>query len=86
MRVGAHPPFARRRERGDLGPQRAVAVEQFFRTVAFHPGFEQLHVSGFGRHFGKRHLMRAPKAFGLQPVDLFGASPTFGGLEDDRRY
>src|SRR5689334_702002 len=36
-------------------------------------------------HIGDRHLMRAPKAFGLEAIDLFGAGPTFRRLQNDHR-
>ena len=36
-------------------------------------------------HVGDRHLVGAPVAFDLQPVDLLGAGPALGAAQDDHR-
>ena len=84
VRVGAHPPLARRRQFANVPPQRAVESEQFLRPVAAHPLFEELDVLGL-LHVAERHLMRTPVAFGLQPVDGLGAGPAFGAAQHDHR-
>jgi hypothetical protein len=41
VRVGPHPPITLRGERGQLGPQPPVGVEQLLGLVAAHPGIER---------------------------------------------
>ena len=38
-----------------------------------------------GRQFGKRYLMRTPRAFGFQAVDFFWPRPAFGTSQNDHR-
>ena len=83
VRVGAHASVAFGGEFGQFGAKAAVLVEQFLGLVAFQPFFELLEVLGFGRQFGKRHLVRAPGAFDRFAIDFLGAGPAFGGAQDD---
>jgi hypothetical protein len=62
-----------------------MSIEQFLRTVAFQPVFQQLQVFGMIRIDGNRHLVRAERAFDLQAIDPFGTGPAFGRLEHDHR-
>ena len=84
VRVRAHALLALGRQLGQLRDQAARLVEQLFRLVALHPGFEDLHVPGLG-HVGHRHLMRAPVTFRLLAIDFLRAGPALGAAENDHR-
>ncbi len=84
VRVCAHAPIALRRGGQHVGADRAVLVEQFFRAVAAHPGFELVNVLGLV-HLAHGDLMRTESAFGLLAVDDFRAGPTLRADEHDHR-
>ncbi len=60
VRVGAHTARSARRERAQLGHQATGLVEQFFGTVATHPGFENRELARIGAHGGERNLVGTP--------------------------
>ena len=83
--IGAHAPLARGRQRGDFRTQCTVLIEKLLGPVALHPVFEQPYVVRLGRKLGKRHLVRAPEALGLEAVHLLRPGPALRRLEDDHR-
>jgi len=69
VRVGAHAARALRRQREQRGRGRPVRVEELLGPIAPHPVLEHLEVRGVRLHVRHRHLMRAPEALDLVPVD-----------------
>ena len=85
MRVRAHPPVARWRQGGQLGHQRAAAVEQFLGPVRAHPRLELGQVLRVGPGRVQRDLVRPPRPLHRQPVHDLGPGPAFGRLQHDGR-
>ena len=81
--VGAHAAVALGGQGHQLGEEPAGLVEEFLGAVAAHPGFELLEVGGILGGLGEGDLVGAVGAFHRQAVDLLGAGPALGGLEDD---
>src|SRR5207248_3234392 len=63
----------------------SILIEQFFRFVASHPGFEDLAVLVIAAGIRYRHLMRAPETLDFLAIDLFRSSPALGAAQDDHR-
>ena len=84
VRIVAHPPLAARGQLGQLGLESSLGVEDLFRTVAFHPLFENLDMLQ-RIHIPHRHLMAAPIVFAFLSVDERWAGPAFGRAEHDHR-
>ena len=75
--IGAHAPLTVRRQRGQLGAQTTVLVEQLCGPVAAQPVFQQLQVPGLiGRV--QWHLMRTKVALDGLAVDLLRSCPALG--------
>ena len=85
VRVGAHSMLAVRGQRGELGPERALLVEQLLGLVAAHPGLEQVAVAGVRPSLVDRDLMGAPRALDLLAVHDLRAGPALGRPKDDHR-
>ena len=85
VRVGAHAPLARGRQRGQLRAQRAVLVEQLLGAVGAQPLLQLGQVLGLGAQVGKRHLMGAEGSLRRQAVDHLGAGPALGRAQHDHR-
>ena len=85
VRARAHPLVALRRQRGQLGHEPALVVEQLLRPVAPHPLLEQPQVLRVLADIGDRHLVRAPGALDRQPVDHLGAGPALRRAQHDHR-
>jgi hypothetical protein len=85
VRVRAHAPVGARRQGGQLGHERAVAVEEVVRPVASQPLLECDEVARVRAHFRERHLVGAPRSFGRESVDDLRAGPALGGAKDDHR-
>ena len=83
MGIRAHAALPFRSELGKLGYQLPAGVEQLLRAIALHPLLEDREVLRLAREVRKRHLMRAPRSFGLQPVHGLGAGPAFRRTQDD---
>ena len=83
VRIRAHAPRPFGRQLGQLGNERAVAIEQLLGTIALHPVFEHLQVVRLGGKIRERNLMGAESAFHLHAVHHFRAGPAFGRFEDD---
>ena len=83
VRVGAHAPRARRRQRADLLHRFAVAVEQLFRAVALHPGFQNADVLRLLGQLRQRHLVRAEGAFDLHAIHHLRPGPALGAAQYD---
>src|SRR5262245_30267422 len=63
----------------------AVGIEQLVRPVAFHPLFENAHMSRILVHLAHWHLVRAPIVLGAFAVDLLRAGPPLGRAKHDHR-
>jgi hypothetical protein len=85
MRVGSHAACALGRERGELGHQPPVAVEELLGSIRPHPLLELRQVVGVGSHAGERHLVGSEGALDAHAVDLLRAGPALGGPQHDRR-
>ena len=85
VRVGAHAPCPRGRERGELGSEAAVLVKQLLGTIAAHPPLEQRHVVRLLEESGERHLVRAPRPFHELAVHFARACPALGRAQNDHR-
>ena len=75
VRIGAHPPIARRRKLGQFFDQSSVFIEQLLGLVAFHPAFEQSDVLGVVVIDQKRHLVRTKGSLDLQTIDDLRSCP-----------
>ena len=84
VRIRAEPAVATGRERGQLGAEPAVVVEELLRPIAPHPALEQGEVRGILPHPVHRHLVRAESALDRQAVDRLGPRPALGRAEHDR--
>ena len=77
MGIRAHAAFALGRKFGQFRFQSALLIEEFLRSVAAQPVFQQLEM--FGMYIWmQRHLMRAESAFDLQAIDDFRPGPALG--------
>src|SRR5689334_19617539 len=85
MWIGAQAPRPRRREAGEVWPQTTRFVEQRLGPIALHPFLELTAMRLVRRHPGERHLVRAPRAFDLLAIDLFGAGPALRRPQHDHR-
>ena len=85
MRQRAHAQVAVRRERRELGDERAALVEELLGPVAAHPPLEQREVLGVLADAAERHLVGAEGALDLDAVDLVRAGPALRRAQDDRR-
>ena len=83
VRVGAHALGALGGQLGQLGAQNARLVEELLGLVAAHPLLKQPDVR-LG-HLRERHLMRAVRPLGLQPIHRLGAGPALGRHQHDGR-
>jgi hypothetical protein len=83
--VRAHAPVASGRKFGQFRLQAALLIEEFLRSVAPQPVFQQLEVFGMGGRVGERHLMRSEGAFNLQAIDRLRPRPALGRSEHDHR-
>ena len=86
MRIGAHAPLARRRERLQI-PAAAgrSSSNSFSGSIAAHPLLEQSQMLGVAARVGDRHLVRAPEPLDLQAIDFFRAGPALGTAQHDHR-
>ena len=85
MRISPHATIAFWRQLGQLWNQFAVAVEEFFRAVAFHPILEHFQMVWIRLHPIQRDLMSAISTFHLLAINYFCTCPTFGSSENDHR-
>jgi len=85
VRVGAHPPRSGGGERGQVGQQPAVGVEQLLGFVAAHPAVQLLDMPGVLAVDQQRDLVGVEGALDRQPVDHFRAGPAFRGAQHDHR-
>src|ERR1700722_4944759 len=85
MWISAHPAGPLRRKRGKLALEAARVVEQFFWTIALHPGFEDADMTGVAAYLAHRHLVRAPVALFPLAIDLLGTGPALRRPHDDHR-
>ena len=72
-----------RRQFFELGDERAVLIEELFRLVAAHPGFELGEIFRIRLRVENWDLVGAPEAFHLVAVHFFRAGPAFGRAQDD---
>src|SRR6266446_276627 len=82
MRIHSHTTVARRCKCRELVAEPAAFVEQFTRSVAFHPIFELLDMVGV-LEVRERHLMRAPSPLDRLAVHELWPGPAFWRAEDD---
>src|SRR5260221_14532674 len=82
MRIHPHPTVAGRRKRREFVTELAAFVEQFMRSIAFHPIFELLDMLGI-LEVRERHLMRAPSPLHRLAVHELWPGPAFWRAEDD---
>ena len=78
VRIGTHAPLAHGRQLGQFRQQTAIRIEEFFRFVTLHPGFQLLHMIRMLGIHQKRHLVRAERALDLQAVDDLRSRPALG--------
>ena len=83
MRIGAHAAIAFGHKRLQLRDELPGRIERFFRRIASHPCFEQLQMRGVFLGMGDWHLMRAPEAFDLEPIDLLRTRPALRAAQHD---
>ncbi|GGQ47984.1 hypothetical protein GCM10010166_15110 [Couchioplanes caeruleus subsp. azureus] len=85
VRDGAHPQVTLRCQLPDASGGRAGRIEQLLRTVRPEPALQQRQVFRVVADAGQRHLVRAPRAGDLDPVDLLGPGPALGRAQHDQR-
>src|SRR4051794_815370 len=83
MRVHSHAPVSARSNVRNLRMQLAGLVKEFIWAIAAHPVLENPQMVGVCCHSGDGDLMRAPRSFYLQTVNLFGACPSFRRAQDE---
>lgn len=83
--IRAHASFALGRGFGQFRFQAALVIEEFLRSVAPQPVFQQLEVFGMGGRVGERHLVRTEGAFNLLAIDHLRPRPALGGTENNHR-
>src|SRR3978361_1295773 len=69
----------------DLLHRRTGGVEELLGTVAAQPVIEHLAVLGIGTRVCERHLVGAPEALHLHPVELFRTGPALGRAAHEHR-
>src|ERR1019366_10515255 len=82
VRIHSHSTAARRRQCRELVAELAAFVEQFTRSVAFHPIFELLDVLRI-LEVRDRNLMRAPGPLHQLAVHELWSGPAFWRAEYD---
>ena len=85
MGICPHSSITLRRECGKFGVETSLLVKKLFWFVAAHPLFQYFQVHGIGLHILYRHLVRAKGALDREAIDLSRSSPSFRGMQDDRR-
>ena len=85
VRVRTHATLADGGKRAQLGQQAAAVVEQLLRAIAAQPRLEDSAVALVLPRRTDRHLVRAPRPFDLQAVDLAGAGPALRRAQDQHR-
>ena len=85
MWVGPHASVTLRGEFCQLGDESAACIEQFLRSIAFHPTLEQRDMVQMVRIHEHRYLVRTECPLDLQPIDDFGSRPTLGRSQHDHR-
>ena len=85
VRVSAHATVALRGKLGQLRAKPAAVIEELFRSIAFHPLFEEAHMGRVLVHLAHRNLVRAPVILGALAIDLFRTGPALGCAQHDHR-
>jgi len=85
VRVRAHPPMTRRRQRAQPLDQPPLLVEELLGPVGPHPRLELPAMPVVVPGGGQRDLMGAPGALDLHPVDAVRAGPPLRRHQQDHR-
>src|SRR5690242_13026186 len=85
MRVGTHAAVALGRKRSQLRNESADLVEERFRLIAAHPGFQLGQMLRVGAHVRQWHLMRAERALDWLTIHHLRSRPPLGRAQHDGR-
>src|SRR3954464_7079618 len=84
MRIHSHAAAAQRRYRGQLFSQFPVIVEQFIRSIALHPVFQDAQMLGITAHIVNGNLMGTPCSLHRLAVNFFRTGPAFWSTQDQQ--